>query len=353
MLRQLQQQLKNNNKPRNGAMLVLVAFMLVILLVMTAFAVDVAYMQLVRTELRTSTDAASKAASEALARTQSIDEARAAARAVANLNTVAGDGLQLADGDIIFGEAEQNGNGTFQFQAGSSTPNSVQVVGRRSNGSLSGSVPLFLGGLLGRDTFEPELASTSTGLVRDIAIILDRSGSMTETDAGNGLTRNQALINAVNDFISEIEASSPNAAISLTTYSTTASRDLNLTTNLDVVRNAVNELPAEGLTNIRQALQFGSDSLQGPNARPFAARTIVLMTDGNFNEGGTPIPSANLARRRDHTIHTVTFSTGANQAIMQRVADIGDGLHFHADDAGDLSEAFREIARTLAIVLID
>ena len=342
-----------STEPRDGAMLVLVAFMLVILLVMTAFAVDVAYMQLVRTELRTSTDAASKAASEALSRTQSIAEARAAARSIADRNRVAGDPLLLDDSDIIFGEAVQTGVGTFTFSPGGSEINSVRVLGRRSNAAPSGSVALFLGGILGRSTFEPELASTSTGLVRDIALVLDRSGSMATNDAGGGLTRNQALINAVSGFIAEVESSSPNSAISLSTYSTDATVDLDLTANLNVVRNAVSNIGANGLTNLREGLRLGSDSLQGPNARPFAKRTIVVMTDGNFNIGGTPVPSANLAAQRGHTIHTITFSSGANQSIMQQVANIGDGLHFHADDAGDLSEAFREIARTLAVVLID
>lgn len=352
MIRKLEK-LASSKEPRTGAMLVLVAFMLVILLVMTAFAVDVAYMQLVRTELRTATDAASKAASEALSRTQSVDEARAAARQIASLNRVAGDELLLDDADIIFGEATQAGVGVFNFEQGGNELNSVRVLGRRSSGAPSGAVPLFLGGILGRDTFEPEMASTSTSLVRDIALVLDRSGSMTTADAGGGLTRNQALINAVNGFVDEVEESSPNSAISLTTYSTTASLDLNLTEDLNVVRNAVAGIGAEGRTNIFQGLRLGSDSLQGTNSRPFAKRTVVVMTDGNFNEGGTPFPSAVIAANRGHVIHTVTFSPGANQAIMQDVAEEGGGLHFHADDADDLANAFREIARTLAVVLID
>ena len=65
--------------PRKGAMLVLIAVVLVVFIVMTVFAVDVAFMHLVRTELRTSTDAAARAASEALIRTQSVAEARRAA----------------------------------------------------------------------------------------------------------------------------------------------------------------------------------------------------------------------------------------------------------------------------------
>ena len=42
---------RRHGENRRGAMLVLIAFMMIILLVMSAFAIDVAYMELVRTEL--------------------------------------------------------------------------------------------------------------------------------------------------------------------------------------------------------------------------------------------------------------------------------------------------------------
>ena len=110
----------------------------------------------------------------------------------------------------------------------------------------------------------------------------------------------------------------------------------------------------QGWTNIFQALRQGSDSLlQDPLTRAHADKTIILMTDGNFNVGGTPIPSAEIAVQRGHSIHTITFSSGANQAIMQEVAEMGGGLHLHADDAGDLSDAFREIARSLSVTLVE
>ena len=47
---------------RRGAMLVLIAICLPLIVILAAFAVDVAWMQLVRTELRTATDAAARAA---------------------------------------------------------------------------------------------------------------------------------------------------------------------------------------------------------------------------------------------------------------------------------------------------
>src|SRR5829696_2167052 len=93
--------------PRRGAMLVLIAVCLPLFVVMAAFALNVAWMQLVRTELRTSTDAAARAGAKELSLSQTTADARAAAKAAARRNLVAGDPLQLADGDIEFGISTQ------------------------------------------------------------------------------------------------------------------------------------------------------------------------------------------------------------------------------------------------------
>ena len=340
-------------RQRKGAMLVLIVIMLIAFLMTVAFTVDIAHMHLTRTELRTATDAAAKAAAFELSRTEDTAAAISLGRDIALKNAVAGDGLILQGGDFDFGRSEQLPSGRFEFQSNGFPPNSVSVDGRRTLGSPGGAVPLFFGNVMGVEFFEPVQNAISAASSRDIALVLDISGSMSIRDAGGGLTRNQALIRAVIDFINVIESNSSNSNISLTTYSTNARRVLPLSSDLSQVRASAAGLGAGGLTNIFQGIRFGSDSLeQDPNRREFAERTIVVMTDGNFNEGGNPTPSARLAADRGHVIHTVTFSRGANQAIMRQVANIGTGLHFHADDAGDLSEAFKEIARTISVILV-
>ena len=336
---------------RNGAMLPLIAVVMIIMIVGAVFSVDIAYMHMVRAELRTATDAAARAGAEVLARTQDPDQAIQAAIDVAERNIVSGNGLTLNRDDIVLGSVQLQPDGSFDFVADQEPLTSVHVVGHRDSGAADGPVPLFFGGMLGRSTFQPLQTATASSSVRDIALILDRSGSMGTRMSGGG-TRLTALQAAVDVFIDEVEATSPNSLISLTTYSTRSSRDIALTDDFDQIRRSVSRLRASGMTNIFQALRQGSDSLHtDPRRRPFADRTIVLMTDGNFNEGGTPIPSAHLAAGRNHVIHTITFSSGANQRIMRDVANIGGGQHIHADDAEDLEEAFRAIARSLAVFL--
>jgi len=336
---------------RRGAMLILVLVTLVILFVGAAFAIDVAYMHTTRAELRTATDAASRAGAEALGRTQDRDLAIQAAIDAAARNQVAGAPLLLEASDILIGTNDRVGSDRFTFTEGGLLPDTVQVTGSRLDGSASGPVPLFFAPMFGVSNFQPVMTAASSATTRDIALVLDVSGSM-NTSSGGG-TRLTALIAAVNTFIDEIQASSPNSQMSLSVYSTSAAQVLQLTADLESLRSTVNALTAGGYNSIGEGLLTGSDSLvNDPNARPFASKTVVVMTDGNHNTGVGPDTAVSTAVARNQTVHTITFSSGANQTLMQTVADLGGGIHEHADNNAQLDEAFREIARTIAVVTI-
>ena len=94
---------RSHPNDRQGAMLVLIAFVMIILIVGAVFSTDVAHMHMVRAELRTATDAAARAGAEALARTQDPNVARATAVRFALENSVSGTGLQLGLDDIEIG----------------------------------------------------------------------------------------------------------------------------------------------------------------------------------------------------------------------------------------------------------
>ena len=340
-------------KNRRGAMLVLVAVALIILLVGAVFSIDVAYMHMVRAELRTATDAAARAGSETLARTQDRRAAEISVNQIAELNEVAGNTLTLDPADIDFGALRAGSGRRLAFAANQTPLTAVRVNGRREAGAPDGPVNLFFGRVLQTNNFQPTETATAAANVRDVALVLDISGSMASR-SGSG-TRLSALKDAVNLFISEIQRSSPATQLSLTSYSTSPTKRVNLTDDLNRIRNQVNRFRAGGLTAIGNALTVGSDSLvNDPNQRVFAAKTVIVMTDGNHNRGPSPIDTVSTAVARGQQVHTITFSSGANQSLMRRVAEATDGgIHIHADDAADLGEAFREIARTLSVVLVE
>ena len=83
----------------DGSIAVIALLMLIIFLSAAALSVDLAYIQLVQTQLRSATDSAAQAAVEAIAEGKTVAEARATAKQIASLNKVAGDGLILDDAD--------------------------------------------------------------------------------------------------------------------------------------------------------------------------------------------------------------------------------------------------------------
>jgi Ca-activated chloride channel family protein len=340
------------SRKRRGAMVILMAVVMVLLFIGAIFSVDTAYMHLVRAELRTATDAAARAGASTLSRTQDSVPATAAAITYAGKNRVAGKTLSIRPDQISFGSIRAAGQ-KIEFLPGNNPLTAVRVDGRRDDASADGNVLLFFGQCLNVTRFQPRISATSASNVRDVALVLDISGSMS-TPLGSG-TRLTALKTAVNVFLDELADSSPLAQVSLSIYSTTSFPITQLTDDFSLIRTQVNGLPASGLTAIGLGLQTGINSLRfDPNTRPFAAKTIILMTDGIHNTGVNPLVTVANAAANNMTVHTITFSSGANQSLMQRVAHATQGgLHFHADDAQDLSQVFREIAKSLAVVLIE
>jgi Mg-chelatase subunit ChlD len=333
---------------RRGAMLVLIAVMFVFLFIAAAFAVDVARIHVTRSELRTATDAAAKAAVEALGREQSIEAGRNAAIEVARRNIVAGNGLDLRPSDIVFGGSVAQDDGSFAFDPNASFINSARVTGSRTEESLDGSVGLFFAPLVGAGNFEPQRVASAARTDRDIALVLDVSGSM----ASGG--RFEALSNGLNVFLNELEATRQREAVSLTVYSTEARKLQDMTDNLNLIRSAFADESPAGFTAIGRGMRVGLNSiLSDAQSRPFALKSLIVMTDGNQNRGVNPRAIARRCAAENVTVHTITFSDGANQALMRQVANVGNGNHLHAVNNGQLVEAFREIARQLQVLLIE
>lgn len=333
-------------RDRAGAMLPLIAVCLVILFCSVVIGVDIARMHATRAELRTATDAAARAGAEALGRLQTREAAVAAAIRLGRLNEVGGRPLTLHPNQIQVGRTVLSAGSTTEFQPGVMPFNAVRVIGDRSAHSADGAVSLFFGGIFGVSEFQPTQAATACRLDRDISLVLDISGSMSEGGRMPGLK------NAVRIFLDELATTPQIERVSLVVYSTSASKPLPLTENLPLVRQTFEPFQPNGMTAIGLGLQAGLNSVRtDPLARPFAEKTVIVMTDGHHNTGVSPLTVAASAGAT--TIHTVTFGSGANQSMMRDLARQGNGIHLHANSNQQLAEAFREIARQLSVMLVE
>jgi Mg-chelatase subunit ChlD len=207
---------------------------------------------------------------------------------------------------------------------------------------------LIFGRLFDVVEFQPVQVAVAGRLDRDIALVLDVSGSMDE------FGRFDALKNALAVFLNELSQSQQEEFVSLVVYNDTARKLQTLTPNLTLINRAFSRSRPGGFTAIGLGLDAGIQSLlTDPAARSLVTKTVILMTDGNHNTGISPLAVAPKAVANRIVVHTITFSSGANQSLMRSVANQTGGLHLHADTNAQLIQVFREIALAIPVTLTE
>ena len=179
--------MRGNAKSRSGSILILSVAFIVVLLTISGLSINLAYMEMIRSEQRLATDAASKAASITLANTQSIAQARTVAKRVAAYHSVGGRSLTLSDRMIKFGVAAKQGNGSYSFSEIANPTQTTQINSVQINSDMweehSDGRSLLVFSKLHFENPEwnlirNSLSSTVTKLDLDLCLVVDRSGSM-------------------------------------------------------------------------------------------------------------------------------------------------------------------------------
>jgi hypothetical protein len=373
-------------------MTVIIAIFLVVLIAMAAFSIDVAYMHLVRTQLRAATDAAAKAGMQAITTQQSNQAGINAAIAMAAKNSVAGRPLKLTSSDIELGQSQLQADGSWTFVAGATPTRAMRINPSLSDSNANGAVKLFLGGLLGRSKFSPTDSSVASSYELEIVLVLDRSHSMcfdlsgsewsypspiySDVTAGiksvpRSKSRWKSLEKAVGTFTTVVGQlnTPPRVAVvtwgsdigkNTTEYQLTGktaqavTKDQGLTSTFSQVTSAVTALSSKvmlGGTNMAAGIDGGTEMLTAADVRPYAERIMILMTDGQWNQGRDPMDAAQDALDSGITIHTIGFLSAGQSSTLIDIADLTGGKYYAASNEDALDDAFRELALTLPVVI--
>lgn len=377
---------------RRGAVLPLVAVFVVVLIAMAALSIDIAYIQLVRTQLKAATDAAAKAGTSALVQGKNDADATAAAIAMASLNKVAGKPLSITASDIVLGQSIQQADRTWSFVAGLKPSQAVQVTSSLSKSSANGSVSLIFGPILGTKTYSTSNTSVASAFACEVCLVLDRSHSMCFDQTGTQFSypapiytninlgiktppvtgsRWLALQSAMNSFCDILSAANAPPRVAVVTWADTIGTntteyaltgqtspavtvDLGLTSTMSAVSAAVRARSAKvmlGATNMAAGMDQGTAILTASNVRPYAKKVMILMTDGQWNAGRDPIAAASDALTKNITIHCICFLKNSDQTTTQKIASMTGGQFYYATDAASLTAAFQKLAYSLPVVL--
>ncbi len=387
-MRRNQYKCQRQTMPRKGAMIPVLALTLPVIIIIIGYSINIAYMELVQTELRLTCDSAAKAALVNFGATQNQATAISFAQSISANNTVSGKAITIPNSQFNFGNSTKDSSGSYRFTLGKNPINSVQVAG-------SATMPLPMGAMVASGQFTCSKKSYATRISHDVVLVLDRSASMAFdlsgfdfvypvdrtlysplqsyfTSPSPTASRWAALKTAVDSFTAVLNARTLDVNVGLVTYAenytlgsysaTEASLDVTLTPNYNSITTAMyayGNSPLLGDTNIAAGLALAQGELTGPRARVTADRTIILLTDGVVTQGNANIASLTASYKTGSSIvtHVITFggeaATGTVQTSMMNAAQNGNGLFFNAATAAQLQAAFQTIADSLPAVLVN
>ena len=179
---------------RQGATIVLMLVLLVVVFLFVAFAIDLGRVQVAQLKLQVASDFAARAGAEAMSRgigdvTNPTDVENAIRDEVGMLmsnNLVFGAQINFdSASQIEFGRSIMSGN-KFTYTP-TSNGNMDSVTNSLRVDPNLGQFPMMFGGFTGRDSIALNSATTAKVQDRDIVVVIDRSTSMLDHDAGTML----------------------------------------------------------------------------------------------------------------------------------------------------------------------
>ncbi|MCU0713912.1 MAG: VWA domain-containing protein [Pirellula sp.] len=355
-------------RSRKGAMLVFLAILLPVVLAVCAYAINVVYMELARTEIQISVDLASRAAARTLASTGDKQQARAQAQRLLDANPCLKTRIELSPNDVTFGVAiRHREDDRYTFKNGP-TPNAIQLKSRQQF-----KLPVLFPTAGVPISVRPVKSTIAAQSEMDIALLLDRSSSMSyaynelshESDLlpKNSIpgfpvglnSRWLSMVTAVSSTIQLMSASIAEEQMSLTTFSDVPLIDSQLTNNYGQISSALAFHSAAyvgGRSDLSLGMLSAASTLTNKSrARKWATRVLVIVSDGNTTSALEAKAIAQDLASQGITIFTVSCSVDSNVPLMTEIAKIGHGKHFHSSTAAEFLNAFKEISRSLPTLI--
>ena len=306
----------------------MLAILMPVMIAVAALLINVVHMEMTRTELQISLDVATRAAGRTLAVTGDQQQAINAVEQMLIANPYANRTLALSETEITFGVATRFSETERYCFCTGTDPNAVRVAANGTN-----EVPMLFPTMGVPIQLRPIKSAIATKVELDIAIVIDRSGSMAYSSSesasgggspssappdwgwGNEVPPNSRWLDtvaAVDTFLNIMEQSHHEEMVTLTTYASKATIDRSLTNDYTSIRVALDgyseHFPGGG-TSTGDGIAKGNAALQNPTyARHWATKVMVVKSDGLSSSGSDPVAMAQMAADDRIMVYTVTFS---------------------------------------------
>jgi len=170
-----------------------------------------------------------------------------------------------------------------------------------------------------------------------LTFVVDVSGSMNRENRLGLVKRALGLM---------LDELGPDDRVALVVYGSQGRVLLGHTRDHEAIREAISRLVPEGSTNAEEGLRLGY-RLAGEAYRSGSINRVILCSDGVANVGATGPESilATIGESARHGIELTTVGFGMgnyNDALMEQLADQGDGAYHYVDSLDEARKVFVE-----------
>ncbi|WP_456486401.1 PKD domain-containing protein [Candidatus Alkanophaga liquidiphilum] len=162
--------------------------------------------------------------------------------------------------------------------------------------------------------------------------------------------RTEGAKDAANEFVDLLKSNDRAALVKFHSsgwsYSAYCTVVQSLTTNKNDVKSAINGLSASGGTPMGEGLDRALDHLEA-YGREDAVKAIILLTDGWWNLGVSPLDQAQRAANDGIPIYVIGWG-GVNYEELTQIAETTGGVPFFPATSEDLRDIYRDLAVELS-----
>lgn len=170
----------------------------------------------------------------------------------------------------------------------------------------------------------------------DVVLVIDKSGSM----SSGKLTKAKE---AAKIFVGELKATDQSGLVS---FEDEARLEQRLTYNHWRTKGAIDGLQYGGWTAMGDGIVMAQDEID-IRARGDSAHVMIVLSDGESNQGVDPIDAADDAKNKGTVIYTIGLGMGADEEVLKKVATSPNHYYF-APNANELIQIYEEISEEMS-----
>lgn len=171
----------------------------------------------------------------------------------------------------------------------------------------------------------------------DLVLVLDRSGSM-----GSSMGTKTRMQGAKDSAIAVADALMPQDRVAVVSFETTATTNVQLTSDFDLAKTEIQKISASGNTCFGAGLSLAVNELKDRGSEDHAW-AIIFMSDGWHNTAPSPDPYVDECESLGIPIYTVglgTYPSDVNEALLKQMAEETGGEYLFAPSLYELQNIF-------------